>query len=124
MKKIFLVCAAGALLTACGQFREWDAPFVGYNVSNDDVTVVVNDGKETLIPANRSLGFTVTLLVPTPRWGTTSPSSTVDRPVQVSVAFRNLRTGELTRPVLCQAGAKVVTHVWYETYGARCTFSY
>ncbi|MDP3763887.1 MAG: hypothetical protein Q8Q92_04620 [bacterium] len=134
MRKLFVILIALAV-SGCGSpFVERTAQFVGYNNSNDNIVALVNDGEEHPIPANRSVNFTVRVPVPKNpvQMGYISyPSgpSTIDKVVQVSVAFRNLATGRLSTPIMCQAGAKVVTTIWYEvsSYGyesSRCTSSY
>ena len=105
---------------------------MAYNLSNDVVVALVNDGQEWEIPANGSTRFTVQVPVPknpvqTGSYGILTGPSTLDKVIQVSVAFRNVRTGRLTTPIFCSAGAKVVTNIWYEVNfgqaGARCTAS-
>jgi|SRR3989344_374596 len=125
--KFFVVLVLSVAASGCSRFVDWDAPFVAFNSSNDDV-VVVYGGSETRVPANRSVAFTITVAVPKPPVGMTGPS-TVDQRVQINLAFRNLRTGQLTQPIYCQAGAKVVTNVWYELSPSgrettRCSSSY
>ncbi|MDP2641896.1 MAG: hypothetical protein Q8P21_01230 [bacterium] len=127
MKRLTLVGIVFSL--GCGAFSSESAPFVAYNTSNHDVVAVVNDGQEFSVPANRSIKFEVRVPVPKNPVGAGTGPSSVDKAVQVSVAFRNLTTGRLTRPILCSAGAKVVTHIWYEMFpngfdDARCTSSY
>lgn len=131
MKKcIWLVSVATLLVSACGDaFTEENAPFIGYNVSNFSVAVIVNGGEEVLIPANRSTAFGVRILVPQRRVYSTVGPSSLDKRVQVSVAFRNVVTNKLLAPILCDAGAKVVTTVWYTVdksgrESVRCQASY
>lgn len=127
MKKLPPLVLVSFLVFGCDAFNYEDAHFVGYNASNDNVMVVVNDGAETPIPANRSVSFEVRVPVPKSTVGTTGPSS-VDKTVQVGVAFRNLRTGKLTSPIFCMAGAKIVTSVTYSlnsgSENISCNFSY
>ena len=102
-----LFCVAG-----CSQLVEREANFVAYNVSPDNVEVVVNGGAGIFIPANGSIRFQEKILVP--RQSGTSLSPTNNPRVQISIAFRNLFTGDLTTPQTCYAGPGTVTHVWYE----------
>ncbi len=132
MKKIIVLLLVAFCTTACAAYVEEEARFVGYNVSGVKVVALVNDGGGWEIPANGSIKFTTQ--VPVPKnpvqtgygsYGSTGPS-TIDKVVQISVAFRNLRTGKLTVPIFCYAGAKIVTTVWYEVSGsyesARCNY--
>ena len=127
MKKWFMALAI--LASGCSAYREQEAIFVGYNTSNDNVVVLVNDGAETPIVANRSIQFVVQILVPNNPVNTVNGPSSIDKQVQVSIAFRNLRTGRLTSPIFCNAGAKVITTVWYRVDSsgsgyADCNSSY
>ena len=129
MRKIFLTPIVALVIAGCDVFVMREAPFVGYNTSNDNIVALVNDGGEFPIPANRSMKFMVKVPVPKSPVGTITGPSSVDKVVQVSVAFRNLTTGKLTSPIFCQAGAKVVTNIWYEVNSngnstAICTTSY
>ena len=129
VRKIFLTVIATLVIVGCDVFVMKEAPFIGYNVSNDNIVALVNDGGEFPIPANRSMKFVVKVPVPKSPVGTITGPSSVDKVVQVSVAFRNLSTGKLTSPIFCQAGAKVVTNIWYERTSdgngtAICTTSY
>lgn len=116
--KFFVAIAAAVLSSACSTFTLEDAQFVGYNVSNDNIVIVVNGGVEHPISANGSASFIVQVSVPknpvpVGYFGTVTGPSSVDKRVQVSVAAKNLRTGRLTSPVVCDAGAKVVTSITY-----------
>ncbi|MEQ1500144.1 MAG: hypothetical protein ABL917_02080 [Parcubacteria group bacterium] len=126
--RVAIVTVLVALTIACHPLREQEVVFIAYNVSNDRVVLVIG-AQEWEIPANGSTRITTTVLVPSaPYTGSTGGPSIVDRTVQVSIAFRNLRTGRLTTPILCQSGRKVVVNVWYEMFsgydGARCSSSF
>ena len=115
MRKAFLFVALVLAVAGCSRFKMEEATFVAYNASGDQAAFLVNDGTEHVVEANRSAQFTVEIPIPTqPVYGYTSPSASVDKTTQVSVAARNLTTGKLTRPTMCTAGAKVVVHITYE----------
>ena len=121
MKRLFglvLVTTVLPLVMACDTYVQKEALFVGYNVSNDNVVALVNDGEEHPIAANRSAQFVVVVPIaknPVQPWfGTPTGPSLNDKSTQVSVAFRNLRTGKLTTPIFCNSGAKLVTTIRYE----------
>ena len=115
----FLIWALLAVsTTACNfgnPFVERTARFVGNNRSSFNVVAMVNDGTEYPIPANRSVGFEVKIMVPqNPANSDGFGPSTIDKTVQVTVVFRNLVTGNQTSYMPCWAGAKVVTTIEYE----------
>ena len=129
MRKVFLTVIATVVVVGCDPFVMREAPFIAYNISNNNIVALVNDGKEFPVSANRSTKFVVEVPVAKSRVGNITGPSSVDKVVQVSVAFRNLSTGKLTSPIFCQAGAKVVTNIWYEVssggnISSRCTTSY
>lgn len=134
----FLILAVAMCSAACenarSPFVDKNAQFVGYNNSRDHGLVYVNDGTGFPVAANSTTRFVVE--VPIPKnpiqpgyFGTPTGPSSVDKIVRVSVAFKNLTTGKLLPPIFCDAGAKLVTTVWYEvsSYGyesLRCQSSY
>ena len=126
MGRLRLTLLLSILVAGCGAFSREEANFVAYNTSSDKV-VVVTGGEEKEVLAGGSIKFVLSIQVPRGSYGSSEPSN-IDKVVLVSLAFRNLRTGILTEPISCTAGAKVVTSVWYETFGpygvARCTSSY
>lgn len=114
MKKIVFAVLALALVFGCSKFEKESALFVGYNVSGDPIEILVNNGTGFHLGPNGSGRFTVEILVPAKRVNDYGGPSSVDKVVDVSVAVRNLRSGNLVPPQMCQAGAKMVTHVTYE----------
>jgi len=102
---------------ACSDFSSEEAPFVAVNATSDNIRVGVN-AVETFVYAGLSKAFTVTLEVPRSRSTRNfyGPSQ-VDRVMQVSVTVRNERTGTITLPTTCNAGAKVTTEVTYSLRG-------
>lgn len=129
MHKLAVAVAVLITLTGCSKFNLEEATIVAYNVSSSPVEFYVNDGAPHGVAANGTVKFTVQIEVATRPVTSTSPSYTVDKVVQVSVAAKNLATGKLTRPQLCSAGAKVITHVSYEMYAGgydyvRCDATY
>lgn len=133
-KSMILLVALAVIVSACGAFIERDAQFVGYNTSKDSILVYVNDGGGFPISANGTTKFVVEVPIPSNPvqpgyFGTPSGPSSIDKVVRVSVAFKNLTTGKLLPPIFCDAGAKLVTTVWYEvsSYGyesSRCQASW
>lgn len=111
MKKWLVTLAI--LASGCGAYSEQNAIFVGYNTSSNRIAVVVNDGNGYVIAANGSDQFIVTVMVPKNPVGYGTGPSSIDKQVQVSIAAKNLVTGRLTLPIFCNAGAKIVTTVWY-----------
>ena len=125
MKWPWLVFLA-LLSSGCSAFSEQQAQFVAWNSTPDNMRVVVN-GKDmgSTVFGNTSWPFTVTLSVP--RSSYDYGPSPIDKVIQVDVAVRNDRTGQLTTPITCQAGGKVTTNVTYEVqsgrYNVRCNTS-
>jgi hypothetical protein len=117
MQKKFVLIVSVILcfvaFVACDQLVWKDALFVAYNISYDEIEVLVNGVGVAFIPPNESVRFVTSVPVPRSRGSTFSPSSN-DRRVRVTVAFHNLTTNGLTAPITCTAGARVVTHVWYK----------
>ena len=129
MYRLTAIVLAALALASCDKFNTEEANIVAYNVSGNPVEFYVNDGVGHRVEANSTARFTVLIDVATRRVSDTSPSYTVDKVVQVSVAAKNLGTGKLTQPRLCSAGAKVITHVSYEMYPGgydyiRCDATY
>lgn len=108
---IFLAIA----LPGCGRFSEQEAIFIGHNHSNDAVALIIDGQEKTQLAPNSTTNKEFIVLVPHPPGGGygygTAPS---DRQVQVTVVFKNLRTGRLSRESHCNAGGKIKTLVVYE----------
>ncbi len=104
-----------AALFGCSAYTQRNADFIAYNTTFDKVVVAINGGAKREIAPNNSLAFTeVVDIAKTPYGQNVTGSSSIDRATEVSVAFTNLRTGELSRPTLCMAGAKLKTHIWFD----------
>ena len=114
MKRLFLFVFL-TLLSACSAYTERPADFVAYNTTSDKQAVAINSGAKHEVGANSSVAFTEMVeIAKTPYGQNVTSSSSIDRTTEVSVAFTNLRTGELSQPTLCTAGAKLKTHIWFD----------
>jgi len=111
-----LAVLATCVAPACHRraFAEKSAVFVAYNESRDEVVAIIDGANEYNIAPSGSARFTVKILVPYNDTRVDYGPSTIDKEVDVSVAFRNVATGKLTTPITCRAGAKVVTTIWYQ----------
>lgn len=128
MQRVMTALLLAILAAGCGKFNDESAHFVAYNVSGDRVIFYVNNGAGHELAPNGTTKFTETIPVATDRYDGYTRNSTVDKIVRVSVAVKNLRTGNLTPPRICDAGAKVITHLSYEVYSGyedvRCQSTY
>ena len=135
MQKIFYLCLTImvelVVLTAvifgssgCSRFTTQYAIIDAYNNSSDNAVIVVNATMEKTILAHQSLRFEVPILVPANPVSSQGGPSSVDKPVEMSIAFKNLRTGRLTFPAICRAGAKVITTVSYRVYSGNDLYDY
>lgn len=112
MKKILVVLLA-LFLGGCDTTVPVDVTFAVYNTSDDPIQTVVSgrDAGPQIAP-NGSRQFRVSIEVPSRSGGySTAPQ---DQVVTVSVAIRNLRTGNLTDPAYCSATARQITDVTYQ----------
>lgn len=118
MKKLLAALAAAMAMSAlvgCGHFSEEEATLIGHNHGADPMGLAV-DGKEVAQLAPNSVANNeIKILVARDRIGSYSYGpSQVDKQVQVSVVFKNLRTSRLSRETYCNMGAKVKTLVIFE----------
>lgn len=128
MKVFIWVALAGAMvvLVACGHYSEEEAIFIPHNRTSDPQAAIV-DGREIMqLAPNSATNTEIKVLVarrPVGNYGY-GPSQ-VDKLVQVSVAFKNLRTGRLSYDLSCTAGAKVKTVITvYQDGQLTCTTLY
>lgn len=125
MKKILLILVL--LGAACSGLSTQHAEFVAYNTSNDAVEFRVADGVGYKVAANDSGRFVADIEVPRDR-RYYSGSSIADKTVSVSVAVKNLVTGHLLEPRMCQSGVKVIVTLTYSKKNGNetlnCTSSY
>lgn len=118
MKRLLWAIVIALLATSlwgCGAYSQEEAIFVAHNRSSDRVAIIV-DGREVFqLPGNSAGDFTVVIDVAHSRFRERryGPSQ-IDKLVDVTVAFKNLRTGRLSPDAYCTAGAKVKTNVFYE----------
>ncbi len=104
------VCSGG-----CSVFSKEEAIFIAHNHSGDPVAVIVDGQERAQLAPNSTLNNEFIVLVPRPPVGSYGYGpSQVDRQVQVTAVFKNLRTGRLSRETYCTAGAKLKTLVVYE----------
>lgn len=126
--KHLFVLALTLLSVGCGlndPYSTEKAHFIVYNYLQYDEVEVNVDGasniatfKRPVVP-NIPTEFEVEIKVPKPArndYYITSPSSD-DRVVNVSVNFRITRTGTMTSPLTCRAGAKLTTRVYIKPLG-------
>ncbi len=120
--KHLLVLGLTLLSVGCGltdPYTTEKARFIVYNYFQYDEVEVNVDGVSTtgtfkkIVVPNIPTEFVVEVPVPKPArsYYPTSPSSSDDRTVNVSVNFRITRTGVSTSPLTCTAGAKITTRV-------------
>jgi hypothetical protein len=107
------VGAVAFVCTSCSAFSSQDASFVAYNTSDHAVEFHVNDGAGYQVGPQSTTSFTVQIPVPRNPVNSYGGPSAIDKTVEVSVAVKDLGTGELTRPTMCQSGAKIIAHLTY-----------
>lgn len=115
-----LLALAILAMSGCGAYKDEKARFIGYNNGDDTVTVVVSGKDQVTIAPQKSQPFPVIIQVPRPRsYGGPNSPSTLDVEVEVTVAFRNLRTGSVVGPIRCLAGARIETTVVFDQLFGR-----
>lgn len=115
---IAFVVVLAITVAGCENFEEHNAFFDAYNKSGHPVIVIINGTEQVRIEAHQSRFFETQILVPSKPFGSPTAAHTVDQPVNVSVAFKNLGTGELSPAQICQSGAKVITTLEYHPSGS------
>jgi hypothetical protein len=117
-------------MAACSRYSEEEAIFIAHNHSGDSVSAIVDGNVIAQLAPNSATNREIIVLVgrdPVRNHGY-GPSQ-IDKQVQVSVVFKNARTGRLSRETTCTAGAKVKTTIIYEPQNgtdgyATCVTSY
>lgn len=116
MRKFILAISALFILSGCDPYVEVSTRFIVYNLSNESVQLIINGrGVDPDLPPQTTRQQTIQVSVP--RSGN-SVTGSGEQNVSVSIVFRNLRTGELTREITCSAGSRIQTTVVYEVYGS------
>ena len=112
----FLIIALAILASACSnRYSEEEAIFIVHNRTNDRATALVDGRQIVELAPNSATNGEIKVLVAHSRtrdYGY-GPSQ-IDKRVEVVVAFKNLRTGGLSREAFCVAGARVKTTIIYE----------
>ncbi len=127
LRRVLLILLAASAVR-CDRFTIEEATFVVHNTSNDKVEFIVDAGESYTVPANDRAKFTRGVQVPKGSGNYTTPTFNSDKIVTVSVSVKNLTTGRLLEPIMCDAGAKVTEYITYSREGGynklSCTRSY
>lgn len=115
-KKWTKVVLAMLLFVGCDAYEEHEALFGASNASFYSVKpIVANQEQDLILEPGEAMQFVVEIQVPTST-GPYEPSSD-ERTIIIPVSFRNMDTDELSREIMCEAGARVITHIRYEVLG-------
>jgi len=124
MRRLLVLAMLALAASACGGgFTMTDAHFVVYNTTDFRMTVLIDGEEAHAFAPHQADQFFHSVRVPNNQVGYTGGPSTIDKTVQVSIVLRNEASGTLTTPIMCTAGAKATTQIWFESGTPRCTTS-
>jgi hypothetical protein len=110
--------------SACGSpFTREDAHFVVSNTTDFRMTPFIDGEAVPAFAPHQVDQFFHSIRVPNNQVNYGGGPSAIDKTVQVSITFKNEASGQLTTPIMCTAGAKATTTIWFENGVPRCTTS-
>ncbi len=114
-------------MVGCGRFSKEEAIIIAHNHGNDQMAAIIDGTQIAQLAPNSVQNNEIIILVGRNRSGSYGYGpSQVDKLVQISVVFKNLRTQRLSRETYCSAGAKVKTLIVFQPQSggdgyAQCT---